>query len=117
RTHLVRSALDHLTTAKDPAEFHEHSSFVIRHSSLLFEAVPALRQAILSLAVQGRLVSQDAKQDGTAEQALEERRSRLKSNGAFRKAGRKEFPLIDEGSIPLPVPGNWKWIRFGEVAD
>ena len=61
RTRLVRSALDHLTTAQDESDFKKHSAFCLQHSELLFDSVPALRQAILSLAVQGRLVSRDTK--------------------------------------------------------
>ena len=117
RTCLVRSALDHLTSAQDETAFKKHSAFCIQHSALLFDAVPSLRQAILSLAVQGRLLPQDAEQDGTAEQALNERHSRLKANGAFRKKSRTEYQAVDEARRPMPVPSNWKWIRFGEVAD
>ena len=117
RTRLVHSALDHLTAAKDETDFRKQCSFILRNSSLILDSVPSLRQAILSLAVQGRLVPQNAKQDGTAEQALGGRRSRLKSNGALGKVATKAFPPIDESDIPVPVPGNWKWIRFGEVVD
>jgi type I restriction enzyme S subunit len=116
-TRLVRSALDHLTTAKDEPDFRKHTAFVLQNPSLILDFVPTLRQAIFSLAVQGHLLPQNAKKDGTAEQAINERRSRLKTNVASRKKSRLEFEAIDDGSIPLPVPRNWKWIRFGELAD
>jgi type I restriction enzyme S subunit len=63
RTRLVRSALDHLTTAKDESDFKKHSAFCIQHSELLFDSVPAFRQAIFSLAVQGHLVPQNPKDE------------------------------------------------------
>jgi type I restriction enzyme S subunit len=58
RTRLVRSSLDHLTSAQGEADFKKHSAFCLQHSELLFDSVPALRQAILSLAVDGKLCSQ-----------------------------------------------------------
>jgi type I restriction enzyme S subunit len=62
RTHLVRSALSHLTAAKDETEFRAQSAFFIHNSSFLLDDVPQLRQAILALAVQGRLVPQNPKE-------------------------------------------------------
>jgi type I restriction enzyme S subunit len=62
RTRLVHSALDHLTSAKDEKDFRKQCSFILHNSSLILDSVPALRQAILSLAVQGRIVPQRAKE-------------------------------------------------------
>jgi type I restriction enzyme S subunit len=61
RSRLVRSALDHLTTAQDEKDFKRHSSFCIQNSELLSDAVPAFRKAVLSLAVEGRLLPSGAK--------------------------------------------------------
>lgn len=55
RTRVIHSALDHFTNAKDEKDFQKHSAFVLQNSSLTFNDVPALRQSILSVAVQGRL--------------------------------------------------------------
>lgn len=57
RTRLVHSALDHLTSAKDEQDFRKQCSFILHNSSLILDSVPSLRQAILSLAVQGRVCS------------------------------------------------------------
>ena len=67
-TRLVHSALDHLTASKDEQDFRKQVLFHTSHnSSFILDSVPALRQAILSLAVQGRLVPQDPN-DEPAEQ-------------------------------------------------
>jgi type I restriction enzyme, S subunit len=66
RTRLVRSAFEHLTAATTPAEFRRHAAFVLKefpHLTADREAIPGLRQAILSLAVQGRLVPFDSKEE------------------------------------------------------
>lgn len=62
RTHLVRSALDHLTTAQTEPEFRQHAAFVLQHSDLVLDSVSDLRKAILLLAVHGHLVPHDKKQ-------------------------------------------------------
>jgi type I restriction enzyme S subunit len=59
RTCLVRSAIDHLTTAKAEPEFRQHAAFVLQHSDLVLDSVSQLRQAILSLAVQGHIGTPD----------------------------------------------------------
>lgn len=97
RTRLVRSALDHLTTAKDEAEFKKHSAFCLQHSELLFDSVPALRRAILSLAVQGHLVPR-CKEEGTAE-------TLLKEAGAV---------TITPEDAPF-IPAHWNWACLGDL--
>ena len=57
RTRLVRSALDHLTTAPAEPEFRHHAAFVLQHSDLVLDSVAAFRRAILSLAVQGHITA------------------------------------------------------------
>ncbi|MGA9780267.1 MAG: restriction endonuclease subunit S [Limisphaerales bacterium] len=53
---LAQAAFHHLTTAKDPAEFRKRFNFILQHSAFILDEVPQLRQAILQLAVQGKLV-------------------------------------------------------------
>lgn len=104
RTRLVRSALDHLTTAKDEADFQKHSAFVLQHSDLILDSVPALRQAILSLAVQGRLLPQNPKDEPAG--ILLER---------LRKKYRKPEVSLDGKEKPYPLPRGWTWAKFPEL--
>ncbi len=97
RTRLVRSALDHLTTAQDESDFKKHSAFCLQHSALLFDSVPALRQAILSLAVQGHLVAR-VKTEGTAENLLKE-------------IGAEALTPEDAPFLPT----HWNWAALGEL--
>lgn len=59
RIRLVRSAFDHLTATKDESEFRKQAHFILHHSPFILDDVPALRQAILSLAVQGHIGASD----------------------------------------------------------
>lgn len=78
-------------------------------------SIPKLRQAILQLAIQGKLVPQDP-QDEPASVLLEiigNEKNRFMKEGIIKKS--KPLPLIDKDKIPFELPKNWEWIRLGEV--
>jgi len=116
RTHLVHSALDHLTTAKNDHDSQKHVSFILHKSPLILDSVAALRQAILSLAVQGRLTSQSAEEPASVH-ALERRRQRLEQATTTRRNSRRDESNALSRNGPFPAPSGWIWIRLGEIAD
>lgn len=78
--------------------------------------VAALRQRILELAIQGKLVTQSP-EDGNAEdlyQQIQLERKKLIAAGKLKKE--KPLPSIKEEEIPFNIPKSWKWVRLGEVA-
>lgn len=113
RTRLVRSALDHLTTAKDDQDFRERASFILHKSPFILEDISRLRQAILSLAVQGRLVSQNANDEPASKllKQIDIARQRLVSEKRLPASARMK--IKDLPSTRLPA--GWSWARFGEV--
>jgi len=84
--------------------------------------VKQLRDAILQLAVQGRLVPQ-RKEDGTADELLTQIKAAKATDLARRKANNerirktKPLPAITEEEIPFDIPKNWKWVRLGEYGE
>lgn len=110
RTRLVHSALDHLTAAKDEEEFRKHISFILYNSSLILEDVPSLRQAILSLAVQGRLVAQNPN-DEPASILF----ARLRKK--YRTPEISEFAEENDASRPFQLPPGWVWAHFPELGE
>ncbi|MGG6270754.1 restriction endonuclease subunit S [Leptolyngbya sp. AN03gr2] len=77
--------------------------------------VQKLRELILQLAVQGKLVSQNP-EDEPAKVLLENvqaEKQHLTKIGAITKS-RPLLPL-DFTEIPYEVPKNWLWVRFGEI--
>lgn len=66
------------------------------------EGISQLRQAVLSLAVSGKLVPQD-KKDGTAEELYSQ--------------NTKKIPDITPDEIPFEIPKSWRWIRLIDIAD
>jgi type I restriction enzyme S subunit len=104
RTNLVRSALDHLTTGQTEPKFRQHAAFVLQHSDLILDSVFSLRQTILALAVQGRLIEQkDSKGDAGALLAkIRTERNRLVGAKEIRKF--EEAKPINKSDELFAVP-------------
>ena len=72
-----------------------------------------LKNSILQLAIQGKLVEQRP-EEGTAEELYKQIQAEKQ---ALIKAGKikkeKPLPEITENEIPFEIPESWKWVRFG----
>ena len=78
--------------------------------------VAALRQRILELAIQGKLVPQSP-EDGNAEelyQQIQQEKKKLIAAGKLKKE--KPLPAISEDEIPFDIPESWKWVRLGDLS-
>ena len=74
-----------------------------------------LKNSILQLAIQGKLVPQDAN-DEPAEilyAKIQAEKQKLIKEGKIKKD--KPLPLITEEEIPFAIPSTWKWLRLGEL--
>ncbi len=74
-----------------------------------------LKNSILQLAIQGRLVEQRP-EEGTAEELYQqiqaEKQSLIKS-GKIKKE--KPLPEITDDEKPFDIPESWKWVRLGDT--
>ncbi len=115
---LNDSAIHHLLTAQSEKEFAKNWKLICDNFSLLYndsEAVEKLRQAILQLAVQGKLVPQDPK-DEPAEKLLEKiqaEKAKLIKEGKLKKEN--PLPQITDDEIPFELPHGWQWTRFSDI--
>lgn len=76
-----------------------------------------LKNSILQLAIQGKLVSQD-ENDEPAEvlyAKIQAEKQKLIKEGKIKKD--KPLPPITEDEIPFSIPPTWKWVRLGEIAN
>ena len=74
-----------------------------------------LKNSILQLAIQGKLVEQRP-EEGTAEELfaqIQEEKQRLIKEGKIKKE--KPLPEITEDEKPFDIPESWKWVRLGEL--
>jgi type I restriction enzyme, S subunit len=77
--------------------------------------VPRLREMILLLAVQGKLVAQE-KGDEPANQALNRvwsAKSRLIADGKIKQD--KTAPTIADDEVPFEIPDGWAWARLSQL--
>ena len=117
RIRLNKAALHSLTEAQEPEAFTTHWNRIHSHFDLLYdtpETVPDLRQAILQLAVRGRLVPQDPSDEPASEllKKIAAEKARLVAEGKIRKS--KPLPPIDPEEVPYDLPEGWGWARFGD---
>lgn len=76
-----------------------------------------LKNSILQLAIQGKLVEQ-REEEGTAKELLERiesEKNKLIKEGKIKKT--KPLPEITEDEIPFDIPGSWKWTRLSKIID
>ncbi|RNI27384.1 restriction endonuclease subunit S [Rufibacter immobilis] len=119
---LGEAALQALTTA--PAdELEQQWLFLKEHFHLLFtqEAnVKKLREAILQLAVQGKLTSAWRQQNPTVQPAAQllQQIQAQKAQLVKEKKIKKEKPLepIAESEVPYVLPEGWVWCRMNDIS-
>lgn len=76
-----------------------------------------LKNSILQLAIQGKLVEQ-RKEEGTAKELIEKikaEKERLLKEGTIKKT--KPLPEITEDEKPFDIPESWEWVRLGDVCN
>jgi type I restriction enzyme, S subunit len=119
RVRLNRSALHHLTEAVDDEEVAVHWNRLQQHFDLLYdtpETVAELRQAVRQLAVRGKLVPQDPRDEPASVllEGIAAERQRMLEAGKIGKL--RSLPRVDPSEVPFEVPEGWGWARFAQVA-
>ena len=116
---LNNAALDKLLTAPTPEEFAQHWQRISDNFDLLYDApesVGQLRQAILQLAVQGKLVAQDTGDEPASvlEEKIKAEKKRLIQQGKIKKS---KTPSINIEKLPFPLPEGWIWVQLGTLCN
>lgn len=110
-TALARASLARFAEAPIPANL----NFLFHRS---YDIDPAdLRKSILTLAVQGKLVEQDARHDSIDAllREMQKRRQQLVDAKRLRKP--RELPPVAEDELPFETPASWRWGRWGQMCD
>ena len=74
-----------------------------------------LKNSILQLAIQGKLVPQRP-EEGNAEELykqIQAEKQKLIKEGKIKKE--KPLPPITDNEKPFEIPASWKWVRLGEI--
>jgi type I restriction enzyme S subunit len=118
-TQLLTTLLRTLTDSVNAEELATHWQRVATHFDLLLdrpEAIDALEQTILQLAVRGVLVPQDANDEPASVllQKIRTEKDRLIAEGKLRRD--RTSPLMAEPSLPFALPVQWEWVSIDDIA-
>ena len=129
--HLVQNSLNAMWLPLPPlaeqkrivAKIEELLPYIDRYEQawnrleVLNKRFPAdMKKSLLQYAIEGKLVEQRS-EEGTAEELyrqIQEEKRRLVKEGKTKKE--KPLPEISDDKVPFEIPGNWKWIKLGNVA-
>lgn len=111
---LVQTLLDSLTQAKDADDFATSWQRLSAHFDVLFTteaSIDALKQAILQLAVMGKLAPQDPSDEPASEllKRIAEERAQL----VVKRNAKKQVLSVEEVEGVHDLPTGWVWSRLG----
>ena len=119
RDSLTAAAVVRLSEA-DGESFQENARFVLESMSALTaraDQIAQLRSVILHLAVRGKLVPQDSKDEPASELYQESLARRAATENSHRIRGVSLRSEATESNGPFEIPSTWRWVRLVEIAE
>jgi type I restriction enzyme, S subunit len=115
---INNAAIGQLLTAREPEVFNKSWQHICNNFDLLYSTpdnIGKLRQAILQLAVQGKLVPQD-ENDEPASVLLEKIRANKQRLIEEKKISKeKPLPPIETDEVFYTLPEGWMCVRLGDI--
>ncbi len=119
RERLCRASHAALTTATTPKQSTRHWHRIAKNFDLLYDTpqtVQQLRQTILQLAVQGKLVPQDPNDEPVQHLINRARYAKAEILRQWEMRSDKPLPEISADECELDLPEGWAWERIGDFA-
>ena len=116
---LVEALLAALTNAADHEQFGDAWQRIAAHFDTLFttdQSINQLKQAILQLAVMGKLVPQDPGDEPAGELLKRIAAERAKFVKESKTNKDSPLPQIEDKDAPFTLPTGWQWARLGTIA-
>ena len=80
------------------------------------ESIPQMRHFILDLAVRGKLMPQNSKDESAAKLLTKIAVEKKKLVRAGKIKPSADLPPIADSEIPFAIPNGWEWVRFSDLA-
>ncbi|KRL92967.1 restriction endonuclease subunit S [Limosilactobacillus equigenerosi] len=77
----------------------------------------ALKQRILTLAMQGKLVNQDPMDEPASELLKQIQAEKAELVKAKKIKKQPTLPAVTEDEKPFAIPDSWEWVRLGEISN
>jgi type I restriction enzyme S subunit len=120
RINFNLSATYHLANAENQADFNKYLQIINDNFDYLYDEpknIAKLRETILQLAVQGKLVKQDPNDEHASEllKRIKNAKEKLISSGKIKN----EQPLlpVNQDEIPYLIPEIWEWTKWENVSE
>ncbi len=115
---LTSTLFDAMAASESAHALAKNWQRIAEHFDLMLdrpEAIDALEQTILQLAVRGLLVPQDANDEParSLRQRIHSERAGLFASGAAKRE--KTLKPVEEGEAAFSLPKTWAWVRFDEL--
>jgi type I restriction enzyme S subunit len=117
---LPKAVVEAIGSCKTGEELKEQLQFVIENFKIVFqtpESMQELRNVVLQLAIEGKLVPQDPRDEPASvliEKIIAEK-DKLISEGKIKK--QKPLKAIEEDEMPFEIPESWEFVRLGLVIE
>jgi type I restriction enzyme S subunit len=117
---LNNAALDRLLSARESDDFVSSWRLIRDNFDFIYtapETITKLRQAILQLAVQGKLVTQDPKDEPASVllAKIKAEKERLVKEKKIKKS--EPLPLVSPAETPFELPNGWEWVRLDNLCE
>lgn len=115
---LPQTVVDAIGGCKTGEDLERQLRFVVENLENTFqtpESMQDLRDVILQLAIEGKLVKQDESVEAASEliKKIKLEQHKLIKLGIYKS--QKTLLPIKKEDIPFEIPESWKWVRFGEI--
>jgi len=115
---LVNHLLGTLTQSQNADDFSTNWQRIAAHFDTLFTteaSIDSLKQALLQLAVMGKLVPQDPNDEPASEllKRIQAEKAKLIAEGKIKKD--KPLPPITEEEKPFELPQGWEWVKLKDI--
>ena len=119
RDRLTAASLQRLNAPAVAPAFREHADFHLQHLARMTtrpDQIPPLREAILNLAVRGRLIPQEPNDEPASEllKRIQAAKAGLVNQGQVKKP--EAFEPVRADEIPFAIPNGWEVVRMGWLA-
>lgn len=116
---LPQSVVDAVASSETEHQLKEQLEFVIENFESIFqtpESIQDLRNVILQLAIEGKLVQQNPTDEPASEllKKIKAEREQLVREKKIKKPAVLE--PISEEEIPFEIPESWEWVRLCDIA-
>ncbi|NTU49674.1 MAG: restriction endonuclease subunit S [Desulfobulbaceae bacterium] len=120
RLKIHTAAIKNLFSASDKVSFNLSWNFITKNFNTIYsvaENVEQLKREILQLAMMGKLVPQNSKDQPAKEllKEFEDEKKRLLKEGKIKN--QELLPPIKPKEIPYNLPSGWEWARLGDVGE